>query len=200
MLLLLPVIITYLLLRLLFDAIDGLVQPVIEAAFGRRIPGLGSVILVILVYVTGLVGAFFLGKRLIRLGQNALLRMPVIGPVYSTAKQLIDSFSGSTGTGFKRVVIIEYPRASVWTIGFLTSLTSDESGKPMALVYMPTAPMPNSGWVAILPAQDVYDTDMSVSEAMKLVLSGGIVAPPQIRKTPLPRDDHGPARNYSPHN
>ena len=185
LLLLVPAMITYLLLRFLFDTIDGPVQPAIEAAFGREIRGLGSVILIILVYITGLLWAFFLGKRIIRFGQNILLRTPVIGPVYYTAKQLIDSFSGSGTTGFKRVVIIEWPRASVWTIGFLTSMTSDESGNPLALVYMPTAPMPNSGWVAILPAEDVYDTDLSVSEAMQLVLSGGIVAPPQIKKTPI---------------
>ena len=185
LLLLLPVVLTYLLLRLLFDAIDGILQPAVEAGFDRRIPGLGLVILVILIYTAGLLGAFFLGKRLIRLSQNALLRTPVIGSIYSTAKQLVDSFSGGGATGFKRVVVIEYPRVGVWTVGFLTNITEDENGNPMAIVYMPTAPMPNSGWVAFLPAQNVYDTNLSVSEAMQLVLSGGIVAPPQVKKSQM---------------
>jgi len=143
---------TYLVLRLLSDVIDGVLQPGIEAFFTRRIPGLGAVILVLLVYAIGLLGAFFLGKQLIRLAQNALLKVPIIGVVYSSAKQLIESFSGSGETGFKRVVVIEYPRASVWTIGFLTGTTTDERSQPMALVYIPTAPTPNSGWIAILPS------------------------------------------------
>lgn len=182
LLLLLPVIIAYLVLRLLFDAIDGILQPGVEAIVGRKIPGLGAVIILVLVYLTGLVGAFFLGKVLVRFGQGLLLKVPVIGAVYSSAKQLIESFSGSGSTGFKRVVVIEYPRAGVWTIGFLTGTTTDEGGRPLALVYIPTAPTPNSGWVAILPVQDVFDTDLSVQQALRLVLSGGIVAPPQISK------------------
>jgi uncharacterized membrane protein len=174
--------IAYLVLRLLFDAIDGILQPGLEAIFDRKIPGLGAVIILILVYVVGLLSAFFLGKWLIRLAQNTLLRVPVISAVYSSAKQLIESFSGSGSTGFKRVVVIEYPRAGVWTIGFLTGTTTDEGGRTLALVYIPTAPTPNSGWVAILPFQDVFDTDLSVQQALRLVLSGGIVAPPQISK------------------
>ena len=185
LLLLVPVMLTFLVLKLLFDAIDGILQPAVEVAFDRRIPGLGFVILVIVIYAAGLLGAFFLGKRFIRLSQAALLRTPVIGGIYSTAKQLIDSFSGDGATGFKRVVVIEYPRAGVWTVGFLTSMTEDENGNHMAMVYMPTAPLPNSGWVAFLPAENVYDTNLSVSEAMQLVLSGGIVAPPQIKKSPM---------------
>jgi len=182
LLILVPLMISYLVLKLLFDAIDGVLQPGIEALFDRKIQGLGAVILVILVYLVGLIGAFFLGKRLIRLTQNLLLKVPIISAVYSSAKQLIESFSGSSATGFKRVVVIEYPRTGTWTIGFFTGTSSDENGNPLALVYIPTAPTPNSGWVAILPAQDVYDTDMSVQEALRVVLSGGIAAPPQIRK------------------
>ena len=78
--------------------------------------------------------------------------------------------------------MIEYPRVDTWTIGVLTSTTIDENSRVLGVVYIPTAPTPNSGWVAILPMEQVYDTDLSVPIAMRLVLSGGIVAPPQIRK------------------
>ena len=141
--------------------------------------------MILLVYVAGLLGAFFVGKQLIRLGQAILLKVPVINTVYSAAKQLIESFSGSSTTGFKRVVIIEYPRPGIWTVGFLTGVTKDEHDHPMAIVYIPTAPTPQSGWVAILPVKEVYDTEMSVQEAVRLVLSGGIVTPAQIPKRPL---------------
>ena len=179
---LVPMVVTYVVLKFLFDAIDGLLQPAIEPVFGRELPGLGLLALLILVYLFGLLGANFLGSRIIHFGQTALLRVPVVGAVYSPARQLIESFSGGARTGFKRVVMIEHPRKDTWSIGFLTSMTADESGKPLAIVYIPTAPTPNSGWVAILPSEDVYDTDLSIQSAMTLVLSGGITSPTQINK------------------
>jgi uncharacterized membrane protein len=185
LLLLVPVAITYLVLKFLFDAIDGILQPAIQPLLGRHIPGLGAVIIIIMVYLAGLLGTVVVGKQLIRLGQSILLRVPVFNTVYSAAKQLIESFSGSSTTGFKRVVLIEYPRPGLWTIGFLTALTKDENDAPLAIVYIPTAPTPQSGWVAILPVREVYDTGMPVQEAVRLVLSGGIVAPAQISKKPL---------------
>jgi len=177
-----PIVVTYLVLRLLFDAIDSILQPGVEVLIGRRIPGLGIVILIMLVYLIGFFGSSILGRWFVRLIQRALLRTPIISIIYSAFKQLTESFSGDTETGFKRVVIVEYPRSGTWTIGFLTGVTSDENGRSMAIVYIPTAPTPSSGWVAILPVEDVYDTDLSVQEALRLVFSGGIVSPPQIRK------------------
>ncbi|MBI2166143.1 MAG: DUF502 domain-containing protein [Chloroflexi bacterium] len=182
LLLLVPVVITYLVLRLLFTSIDSLLQPGVEAILGRKIPGLGILVLAFLVYLAGLFSVNVLGKQAVKLGQNILLRIPVIRAVYSPAKQLIESFSDIKATGFKRVVLIEYPRAGAWTVGFLTGVTSDENGRRMALVYIPTAPTPQSGWVALVPVEDVFDTDLSVQVALQMVLSGGIVTPPQIRK------------------
>ena len=185
LLLLVPVVLTYLLLKLLFDFVDGILQPVIRALHGSELPGVGLVSLVVLIYVAGLFGANFLGKRLVRFVQATLLRVSVISTVYSSARQLIESFSGTSSTGFKRVVIIEYPGAGLWTVGFLTSITLDENGKSMGMVYIPTAPTPNSGWVAMVPLEQIWDTDLSVPVAMRLVLSGGIMSPGQIRKKAL---------------
>ncbi|MBI2872600.1 MAG: DUF502 domain-containing protein [Chloroflexi bacterium] len=185
-LLLVPVVITYLVLRLVFTSIDGVLAPWVAQVLGRTpipyIQGLGLVAMVLLIYIAGLVGRNFLGRQIVRGGQQALLRIPVIKTVYSPAKQLIESFSGTGSTGFKRVVMVEYPRVGAWTIGFLTGTTQDETGATLALVYIPTAPTPNSGWVAILPLEDVYDTDLTVPEATRLVLSGGIVSPSRLRK------------------
>ena len=185
LLLLVPVVLTYLVLKLLFDFVDGILQPLIRAVYGAELPGVGLVSLVVLVYAVGLFGANFLGKRLVRFAQATLLRVPVISSVYSSARQLIESFSGASSTGFKRVVLIEYPGPGIWTVGFLTSITIDENGKSLGLVYIPTAPTPNSGWVAILPVEHIWDTDLSVPVAIRLVLSGGIVTPGQIRKKAL---------------
>ncbi|MFH1142000.1 MAG: DUF502 domain-containing protein [Chloroflexota bacterium] len=186
LLLLMPVVLTYLLLKLLFDFVDGILQPVVRALVGGELPGVGLVSLAVLVYVAGLFGTNFLGKRLVSFGQATLLKMPVVGSVYSSARQLIESFSGTSSTGFKRVVLIEYPGPGIWTVGFLTSITTDENGKSLGLIYIPTAPTPNSGWVAIVPVENIYDTDLTVPVAMRLVLSGGIVAPGRIIKKALP--------------
>ena len=185
LLLLVPLIVTYLVLRLVFDSLDGVLQPIFQRVFGVRVPGVGLVAMLVLMYFVGLLGLYGVGKQLIRLGQRVLLGVPVIGFVYSAARQLIESFSGSGQTGLKRVVAIEYPRVGLWTIGFLTGLTSDGAGKQLALVYIPTTPTPNSGWMAIVPPQDVYDVDMTVSQAFRLVLSGGIISPSSIRMSPL---------------
>jgi uncharacterized membrane protein len=182
LLILVPVVITYWILRFIFESLDGILQPVIRPILGRGIPGVGIAVLVVFIYMMGLVGANVLGKKLIYWGQQLLLKFPIVNFVYSAAKELIESFSGQRTTGLKRVVMIEYPRADVWAIGFLTSTTIDEKGRVLGMVYIPTAPTPNSGWVAILPMEQVYDTDLSVPIAMRMVLSGGIVTPPQIRK------------------
>ena len=183
-----PVVLTYMVLKLLFDVVDGVLQPLVEKGFGSRIPGLGLLFLVVLIYLVGLLVANVLGHRMVELLKRGFLRIPVIGNVYSTAAKLIDSFSGSSDMGFKRVVAIEHPRKGAWTLGFLTSFIEEAPSKRMAIIYIPTAPMPNSGWVAILPVEEVYDTDLSIDTAMSLVLSGGITAPAQYKRMALAGD------------
>ena len=180
LLLLVPVVITYVVLRWLFDAIDGLLQPAIQEAFDRQVPGLGTVALVLIMYIVGLMEQNFLARRTFDLGRAMLLRIPIVGAVYSSSKQLIDALSGTESSSFRQVVMIEYPRKEAWTIGFLTGSTVDNEANPLSVIYIPTAPTHNSGWIAILPERDVLYTDLTVSTAMRLVLSGGIIAPPLI--------------------
>ncbi len=176
-----PVGLTYMVLKFLFDILDGLLSPAITAAWGRDIPGAGLVLLAALVYFAGVLTMHGLGRRLLSIPIGLLGRLPVVGTVYGMAKQLIESFSGTGNTGFKRVVMIEYPRKECWTIGFLTGTTKNHLGEEFALIYVPTAPTPNSGWVAVLPIKDVRDTDLTVPAALRMVLSGGITVPPRIK-------------------
>ena len=193
LLVLIPVGITYWVLKLFFDTIDGLLSPAIETIIGQKIPGAGLLILVVLVYIVGLSSKNILGRTLIETAQNVVLRIPIVSSIYSPARQLIASFTGGSGTGFKRVVIVEYPRVGAWTIGFLTGTTVDETGQDLAIVYIPTAPPPNSGWVAIFPAEQVHDTDMKVQMAIRMVLSGGIVTPETIVR--VQKEDHSSVSN-----
>lgn len=194
---LLPIAITYLVLRFLFNTIDGVIYPAIQQLlmnfnprWARNLPrGAGIVILLIVVYLVGLLGSNIFGRWVGKFIQKLFLRVPFVGIIYSTAKQLIESFSGEGTTGFKRVVMVEYPRTNCWAIGFLTNLATDENGKQLALVYIPTTPTPNSGWLTVVPIENVYDTDLSVQDAMRMVLSGGTVAPQELKKRPAFQTD-----------
>lgn len=180
----LPLGITFFVLRLIFNLLDGFMRPVIDGLFGVNIPGVGIIGLILLIFLIGLLLQVGLGRRLVQATLNGILKIPIVRAIYGPAKQLIDSFSGgseSTG-GFKQVVIIEYPKAGTWMIGFLTAVTSTQTGE-MGVIYVPTAPTPNSGWVAVVPVEDIYDVDLSVDEAMSMVLSGGISTPEEFEMT-----------------
>ena len=184
-LILVPIAITYILLKWVFDNIDGLLQPLLEGITDRHIPGLGLLVLLIIVYVLGLIWTKRLGRRSIRTLQLFLLKIPLIGAIYGPARKLIESFTGDSTAGFKRVVVVEYPKQGTWMIGFLTGISNVVPGTTMGVIYLPTAPTPNSGWVAMVPIQNIYDTTMTVREAMSMVLSGGISSPVQIDLKPM---------------
>jgi uncharacterized membrane protein len=185
LLLLIPMVITYLILRFLFVNIDALLQPFINEIFGRNYIGAGLVALILIVYIVGILGTNFLGSWIIRTGEWLVMRLPFVRAIYGTSKQLMVLFSGDGPTGFKRVVAVEFPRAGVWSLGFLTGMTTDQRGQRLAVVFIPTSPLPNSGYVNFIPSHAVYDLDMSVQAAMSLVLSGGIISPNQFRMSPL---------------
>ena len=184
-LILVPIAITYILLKWVFDNIDGLLQPLLEGITDRHIPGLGLLVLLIIVYLLGLIWTKRLGRRTIRTLQLFLLKIPLIGAIYGPARKLIESFTGDSAAGFKRVVVVEYPKQGTWMIGFLTGISNVVPGTTMGVIYLPTAPTPNSGWVAMVPIQNIYDTTMTVREAMSMVLSGGISSPVQIDLKPM---------------
>lgn len=196
-LVLLPAIITLWLLRLLFGLISDNVTPtvvgVLRAAGVQGLDGwhlrvavplIGIVLTLLLVYLFGLIAANLVGKRLLEMAEQAILRVPIVRSIYGGSRQLLDAFNVGGSGGFSRVVIAEYPRLGVWTIGFVTneSLTSLEGcGAPaeqqMLFVFFPTTPNPTSGWLALIPSSSVHDLGISVEEGIKLIVSGGIVAP-----------------------
>ena len=180
-LIMIPFVLTYMFAKFLVDIIDGVLAPYISLFFGgKRIYGLGVLALMIVVYIVGLLSTRYFGRKIGDTIQNFVLRMPVVGSLYSSARRLIESLAGTKdddSTGFKRVVMIEHPRRGMWCIGFLTSIIQVSKSQKMATVYIPTAPTPNSGFVVMVPYNEINDTDLSVQEAMSMVLSGGIIAP-----------------------
>ena len=185
-LLLLPVALTYVIIRFLFDLADGVLRPWIEWCLGQfgiewTLPGPGVVAAVVIVYLVGALATFGLGRMAVDWARSSLLRVPFVGTVYSANRQLVESFSGTSTTGFKRVVLVQFPRAGAWSLGFLTGITDADGVERLIMTYVPTAPLPNSGFVVLMPPQDVLDTDLSVPDAMQLMFSGGIVSPSTIK-------------------
>ena len=182
-----PLILTYVVLRFLFDAIDGILLPVIMRLFGYTIPGLGIIATLLIILLTGFFIRSIIGASVYKHGDRILARIPLIRVVYLAAKQLIEAISVPQIKSFKEVVMIEYPRCGLYVIGFATSRTrrvnDGVTEKTLVGVFVPSTPTPISGLVVFVPADEVMALDISVEEAIKLLVSGGIVTPPLLRGT-----------------
>jgi len=185
---LLPVGATVYVLLGLFRFADGLldrvVWPLLGYEAGRRIPGVGFVLTVLVVFLTGLLATNILGRRLIAVGERFLLRMPVARTIYGTLKQLIDGLMAQDRAAFRRVALVEYPRKGMYAIAFVTreglAELDEKSGEELVGLFLPTTPNPTSGLLILVPRRDVTLLDMSVEEGVKLVISGGMVVPDRL--------------------
>lgn len=179
-----PLIVTYFVLRFLFDTLDGLLSPIVQKLLGHHIPGLGAAATIVLVLVAGIITTNFVGARLYRWGDALLAGMPFVRSFYTAAKKLSESMLTPQNRAFSEVVLVEYPRPGLYAIGFLahrSRLVEAASERRMAVVYIPTTPTPFTGTVLFVPEQDVYPLDMTVEEGIKVGVSGGIVSPDTVR-------------------
>lgn len=172
----LPVVIAVLILVWLFNYIDNIAQPVAKSLWGRTIPGLGFGLTVVLIYLTGVVATSVLGKRLVRFGESLLSRVPVFRYLYTGVKQIMESFAAPREAGFLQVVLVEFPKKGMRVIGFLTSESRLDSGEKLLTVFIPTSPNPTSGYLEIVRESDVIRTNISIDDALKMVLSVGKVS------------------------
>ena len=193
--LVLPALITIWLLRLLFRILDANVTPYVrlvlesmgmpglERWFARLgVPIIGILLTALFVYLIGLLAGNFLGRRLGVALESYILRVPLVRGIYGGARQLLDAFTPGGRQAFSKVVAVQYPRAGVWTLGFVTSEVPysmpREDGRDECLpVFLPTTPNPTSGWLALVPREELRVLDMTVEEGVKLIVSGGIVVP-----------------------
>jgi len=171
-----PIGAAILILRWLFLTIDNILQPVAKSLLGYTIPGLGLGITVVLIYLTGVVATSIMGKRLISYGESLLARVPLFRYIYTSIKQIMESFASSRGTGFLQVVLVEFPKKGMRAIGFVTSESCVKSGEKLLNVFIPTSPNPTSGYLEIVRERDVIRTNISIDDALKMVLSGGKVS------------------------
>jgi len=188
-----PIGITFYLTWLIITWIDARVTPIIPEKYNPEtylpfsIPGLGLLIAIIVLTVIGAFTKGFIGRWWLKTAERILARMPVVRSVYGAVKQILETILKQQSNAFRQVVLFEYPRRGSWAIGFLTgqtegeiqSLTEDE----VLNVFLPTTPNPTSGYLLFIPKKDLVLLSMTVEEGIKMVVSGGIVTPPD-RRTP----------------
>jgi len=187
-----PLVVTLWVLDFLFSTMDQSLRLLPpgwrpEALFGYHIPGLGAIITLLVVFLTGLITANMLGQRLVKLWEWLLSRIPVVKTIYSSVKQVSDTLLSGQGQAFRKALLVQYPREGLWTIAFQTGRPGGDVTKYLkgeyVSVYVPTTPNPTSGFFLMIPKADVIELDMGVEEALKYIISMGVVAPHNHKKT-----------------
>lgn len=210
-----PIVITGMLAWWFIGVVDSQIVPLIPDRFNPDfyvrdylgvpigVPGLGLLVLVVTLTLIGWLTAGILGRWLVNTGEAILHRMPVIRTVYGATKQILETVLAKQSQAFRKPVLVEYPRRGLWAIAFLTSDTRGEvlekleNGR-MINVFLPTTPNPTSGFLLFVPAADVVELDMTVEEAVKLVISAGIVAPSDLPTKNGARPEREPKANTMP--
>ena len=153
-----------------------------KAQLGLEIPGMGAILTLLIIFFTGVIATNFFGKRLILVWEALLARVPVVKSIYASVKQVSDTLFSDSGNAFRQAVLVQFPRPGVWTIAFVTGKPGGDVANHLSgdylSVYVPTTPNPTGGYFLMLPRADVVELDMSVDEALKYIISMGVVAPP----------------------
>lgn len=193
LLVILPIFITGYVIWFLIRIMDTMLkyippkfQP--ETYLHIRIPGLGLILVVILIFIVGLLTRNFAGRQIVHFGENLVDRIPLVRILYTGVKQLLEAFFVQNNASFKKVALLEYPRRGIYVIGFITGESRGEAqaktDKKMMNVFVPTTPNPTSGFYILIPEYELITLDMSVEDAFKLLISGGILTPSEEKKKP----------------
>ena len=184
-----PLAITLWVLHLIVTTMDQtltLLPPVFLPEFTHSIPGLGVLLTILVVLLTGVLTSNILGQRLLRIWERMLGRIPVVKSIYSGVKQVSDTLFTPGGQAFRKALLVQYPRPGSWTIAFQTGQPGGDVVNHLkgdyVSVYVPTTPNPTSGFFLMMPRQDVIELDMNVDDALKYVVSMGVVSPGNGRK------------------
>jgi uncharacterized membrane protein len=181
-----PLVITIWVLKLVVDTLDQslLLLPErwrTEGFLGVHIPGLGVILTLVIVFVTGVFATNFFGAQLVRVWHGILHRIPVVNSIYSSVKQISDTLFSSSGQAFRKALLVQWPREGMWTIAFLTGTPGGDVVNHLqgdyVSVYVPTTPNPTGGYFVMVARKDVIELDMTVDAALKYIISMGVVSP-----------------------
>jgi uncharacterized membrane protein len=182
----LPALVSIYILNLTFRAIDALLGDLLRLYVGYTIPGLGFLATIGLIFLVGLLATNVFGHRLVRMVEGLFTKIPFVRPIYAATRQIIDAFSLQSRNVFEAVVMVEYPRKGIYGIGFVTGKTRGEvqekTAMEMMVVFVPTTPNPTTGFLLLVPREEVVYLSMTVEEALKLIISAGVVTPEWPRK------------------
>jgi uncharacterized membrane protein len=197
-LVLIPLAITIFLFNIILKSLTAFVSPSISLLLTKIPPSYGLknpeyvvtllalCVTLLIIYFTGLLTNHIIGRRLISLGERLLMKMPIIKSIYSASKQVVDTFSSSTKAAFKAVAVVEFPRKGSLAIGFVTGAMTNPDGQLLYRVFIATTPNPTTGFLLILPADEVQFTDISVEDGVKMIVSGGVLSPESYQRRPPP--------------
>jgi uncharacterized membrane protein len=186
LLILVPLAITLWVLNLIIGTMDQslLLLPVAwrpETLIGFSIPGLGSILTLLIIFLTGVFTRNFIGRQVVSLWEAVLKRIPVVSSIYSSVKQVSDTLLSSSGNAFRKAVLVQYPRQGSWTIAFVTGVPGGDVRNHLkgdyVSIYVPTTPNPTSGFFLMVPRAETIELAMNVDEALKYIVSMGVVAP-----------------------
>jgi uncharacterized membrane protein len=182
LLVIIPIWGTILILKTLFVSLDRILGDLlVQLVPSHYVPGLGILALIVLVFVTGLFATNFMGRQVVKWWEKCLDRVPLVRGIYSTLKSVMGIVSASEHASYNRVVMIQFPKNGHYCIAFVTGVTKGEmqdfAQEPLIHVYVPTSPNPTSGYFLLVPEHEVTSIDISVEEAMKLIVSGGLYSP-----------------------
>ena len=179
-----PLILTYLVLRLLFEAVDGILGPVILKVFGYYVPGLGVATTLLLIILAGVITRNIIGARLLHYGERILVRLPLVRPIYSSAKQLLQAMTATQDASFNEVGLVVYPRPGSYALCFVANrvkIERDGKLEDAIVAFIASTPTPVSGMVVVVPEKDVILLDMTVEDGIKFLVSGGVASPKLLR-------------------
>ena len=175
----------------LINRVMGYSSPEDEGWITVNVRGIGVVIFLIFTMLVGWMGKGLIGRSFLRWGEGLVARVPVMRSIYNAVKQIAETVFAQSETSFDKACMIEYPRKGIWAIGFISTATKGEllekaNTGPMTSVFLPTTPNPTSGFLLLVPTDDIIELDMSVEDAAKLVISAGLVYPGEKEATPMP--------------
>ncbi len=179
---LLPLYLTFFVIKFLFVTLEEMSDPLLKR-FNLDIPGLGIILTVLLIYILGFLVTNFLGRKIFNLGERIVKKVPIVNMIYTTLKQITDTFTKGSTDAFEGAVYIQYPRQGLWTMAFISGESKTKDGVPYYHLFVPTTPNPTSGFFLMIPQADTVATGMSVEEGLKTIISGGLLAP---EENPLP--------------
>jgi uncharacterized membrane protein len=188
-----PILATVLVVRFILELMDRTLvllpaawQP--ELLTGLRIPGFGAILAVAILLLTGLLVTNFIGRSLVEYSEDLLQRIPFVRAIYGGVKNFSETLLSNSGNSFKKVLLVQYPRQGVWSVGFQTAADIPEitarTGEPQVCVFIPTTPNPTSGFIVMVPRSEVIELDMSIDSAMKMIVTLGVVTPGTTHVTP----------------